>query len=189
MRRPKAFNWRCFRNPAPQCDFRWRFCEYLWYVFGLAFLSAVELMGGNRARRHKREMPGPSRIDVHIGARLRQRRILLGLSQQVLGDAVGLTFQQIQRYEQGMNRIGAGRLYELSQGLDVPVGYFFEGMPSGALGADAQVRDIPAGQNIDRMAGRGVLELVRGYLRIPDKTLRRQITELVKAVGTLAVKE
>ncbi|MBL4614923.1 MAG: helix-turn-helix transcriptional regulator, partial [Magnetovibrio sp.] len=71
----------------------------------------------------------PRPVDVHVGARLRQRRTLLGMSQEKLGEAVGLTFQQIQKYERGANRIGASRLYQLSNVLDVSVSYFFEEMP------------------------------------------------------------
>src|SRR5471032_1999010 len=72
-------------------------------------------------------------VDVHVGARMRQRRTLLGMSQEKLGTAVGLTFQQIQKYERGSNRIGSSRLFEFSKVLDVPVSYFFDEMPSNAL--------------------------------------------------------
>src|SRR5256885_4646469 len=68
----------------------------------------------------------PNPVDVHVGARVRLRRTLLGMSQEKLGDAIGLTFQQVQKYERGANRIGASRLYDLSRVLDVPVSYFFE---------------------------------------------------------------
>src|SRR5471030_846944 len=72
-------------------------------------------------------------VDVHVGARMRQRRTLLGMSQEKLGTAVGLTFQQIQKYERGSNRIGSSRLFEFAKVLDVPVSYFFDEMPSNAL--------------------------------------------------------
>src|ERR1700722_3677384 len=81
-----------------------------------------------RRRRRKSDKPNP--IDVHVGSRVRLRRTLLGMSQEKLGNAIGLTFQQVQKYERGANRIGASRLYDLSHVLDVPVSYFFEEMPS-----------------------------------------------------------
>src|SRR5689334_4362799 len=89
-----------------------------------------------RGRRPKLDKPNP--VDVHVGARVRQRRTLLGMSQEKLGDALGLTFQQVQKYERGANRIGASRLHHVSQVLDVPVGYFFEDLevaPAPAEGA------------------------------------------------------
>ncbi|MBT7504712.1 MAG: helix-turn-helix transcriptional regulator, partial [Rhodospirillales bacterium] len=83
-----------------------------------------------KPRKVRRLPPGtPNPVDIHVGARVRLRRTLLGISQERLGDAVGLTFQQIQKYERGANRIGASRIYELSRILDVPVSFFFEDMP------------------------------------------------------------
>jgi len=79
---------------------------------------------GGRRRRRKSDKPNP--IDVHVGTRVRLRRTLLGMSQEKLGDALGLTFQQVQKYERGANRIGASRLYDLSRVLDVPVSFFFD---------------------------------------------------------------
>src|SRR3954463_9950619 len=84
---------------------------------------------GERTEREHR----PSPIDVHVGGRVRLRRTLLGMSQEKLGDALGLTFQQVQKYERGVNRIGASRLFDLSRVLDVPIGFFFDDMPD-ALG-------------------------------------------------------
>src|ERR1700719_3453420 len=71
----------------------------------------------------------PSPIDVHVGSRIRLRRTLLGMSQERLGDALGLTFQQVQKYERGMNRVGASRLFDLSRVLDVPISFFFDDLP------------------------------------------------------------
>src|ERR1700745_3000245 len=85
-------------------------------------------------RRQKADKPNP--IDVHVGARVRLRRTLLGMSQEKLGDAIGLTFQQVQKYERGANRVGASRLFELSRVLDVPVSFFFDELgPESAGGA------------------------------------------------------
>src|SRR3982751_5187523 len=80
-----------------------------------------------RRRRQKSDKPNPT--DVHVGARVRLRRTLLGLSQEKLADAIGLTFQQVQKYERGANRVGSSRLYDLSRVLDVPIAYFFDEMP------------------------------------------------------------
>ncbi|HIC80951.1 MAG TPA: XRE family transcriptional regulator, partial [Kiloniellaceae bacterium] len=77
-----------------------------------------------------RRTGGPNPVDVHVGGRVRLRRTLLGMSQEKLGEAIGLTFQQVQKYERGANRVGASRLFDLSRVLDVPVGFFFDEMPS-----------------------------------------------------------
>ncbi len=114
------------------------------------------------------------------------RRTLLGLSQEKLGEAVGITFQQLQKYERGANRISASRLYHLSQVLDVPIGYFFEEMPAleepAAEGAAmVQVPDEP--DEFESMARRETLELVRAYYRIGDAQVRRRAFELIKVLG------
>lgn len=127
---------------------------------------------------------GPNPIDVHVGTRLRLRRTLMGLSQEKLGEAVGITFQQLQKYERGSNRISASRLFNLSQVLNVPVGFFFEDLPEDCNDSPAP-SDIPAadGENADAMARRETLELVRAYYRIPDAAVRRRTFDLVKSLG------
>ena len=131
-------------------------------------------------------------VDVHVGARMRQRRTLLGMSQTKLGDAVGLTFQQIQKYERGSNRIGSSRLFEFSKVLDVPVSHFFEDMPSNALaGRPMSGRGrkgfgeagTPFEQEKDPLIKRETLELVRAYYKIREARVRKRIFETVKAVG------
>ena len=132
-------------------------------------------------------------VDVHVGARMRQRRTLLGMSQTKLGDAVGLTFQQIQKYERGSNRIGSSRLYEFAKVLDVPVSHFFEEMPANALvGRPMSGRGRKGGfgeagtpfeQDKDPLIKRETLELVRAYYKIREARVRKRIFELVKAVG------
>src|SRR5690348_18309853 len=81
-----------------------------------------------RRRRQKSDKPNP--IDIHVGSRVRLRRTLLGMSQEKLGEAIGLTFQQVQKYERGANRVGSSRLFDLGRVLDVPISYFFEDMPN-----------------------------------------------------------
>ena len=126
----------------------------------------------------------PDPIDVHVGSRVRLRRTLLGMSQSKLGDALGLTFQQIQKYERGANRIASSRLYKLSKILDVPVAFFFDEM---AQGVAARARGLAEkGQESfeqDRLAKRETLELVRAYYRIKDEKVRKRVFELVKAIG------
>ncbi len=125
----------------------------------------------------------PNPIDVHVGSRLRLRRTLLGLSQQKVGDALGLTFQQVQKYERGANRIGASRLWDLSGVLDCPVSFFFEEMNSDAAAA-AKKMDMPANSDIgDPMSRRETLDLVRAYYRIAEEPVRRRIYELTKSLG------
>jgi transcriptional regulator with XRE-family HTH domain len=125
-----------------------------------------------------------------VGARIRQRRTLLGMSQERLGEALGLTFQQIQKYERGINRVGASRLYDLARVLDVAVGYFFDDIPEPvavhhrnrmALTGFAELQDN-FGQD-EQMDRRETLELVRAYYRIPDPKVRKNLFELIKSMG------
>ena len=137
-------------------------------------------------------------VDVHVGARMRQRRTLLGMSQEKLGTAVGLTFQQIQKYERGSNRIGSSRLFEFAKVLDVPVSYFFDEMPANALdGRPMSGRGrkgfgetgTPFEQEKDPLIKRETLELVRAYYKIREGRVRKRIFEMVKAVGAASHSE
>lgn len=143
---------------------------------------------------------GPNPVDIHVGARVRLRRTLLGLSQEKLGEAIGLTFQQVQKYERGANRIGSSRLFDLSRVLDVPVGFFFEDMPNAvSTRSPAQVRgnelamqgaaDDRASYEADPMARRETLELVRAYYKIKDPSIRKKLFDMTKALGNAAAKE
>jgi len=123
---------------------------------------------------------------------MRQRRSLLGMSQTKLGEAVGLTFQQVQKYERGSNRMGSSRLYEFAKVLDVPVSYFFDEMPSKALsGRPMSGRGRkgfgkagkPFEQEKDPLIKRETLELVRAYYKLREGRVRKRIYEMVKAVG------
>ncbi len=141
---------------------------------------------GERSEREHR----PSPIDVHVGSRVRLRRTLLGLSQEKLGDALGLTFQQVQKYERGVNRIGASRLFDLSRVLDVPIGFFFDDMPDavgGGGGMNAARRsyglaDQQDGFDDETLHRRETLELVRAYYRINDPAVRKRVFELIKSL-------
>ncbi len=140
---------------------------------------------GGRRRRRKSDKPNP--IDVHVGTRVRLRRTLLGMSQEKLGDALGLTFQQVQKYERGANRIGASRLYDLSHVLDVPVSFFFDDIKAetveAAQGDPSRREPGNGGYEPDPMMRRETLELVRAYYRIPDMQIRRRLFDLTKAIA------
>lgn len=143
---------------------------------------------GTVRRRGRGRLPSgkPHPVDVHVGARLRQRRTLLGMSQEKLGEAIGLTFQQVQKYERGANRVGSSRLYELSRVLDVPVSYFFEDLEPETVRAQVMAGGLEDGAEpyeADPMTKRETLELVRAYYRITDPKVRKRLFEMAKALG------
>ena len=125
----------------------------------------------------------PNPVDKHVGSRVRMRRLMVGMSQERLGDALGLTFQQIQKYEKGTNRIGASRLQQISEILQVPVSFLFEGAPGGTANADG-VSDAPSPAYVaEFLATTEGLALIRAFTRIPDIKLRRAIVDLVQQIG------
>ena len=125
----------------------------------------------------------PNPIDKHVGSRVRMRRMMLGMSQEKLGDALGLTFQQVQKYEKGSNRIGASRLQQISLILQVPVSFFFEGAPP-PPGKEAGFQDAPSPAYVtDFLATSDGLTLVKAFMRIPNSKLRRRIVELVEEMA------
>ncbi len=123
---------------------------------------------------------GPHPIDVHVGGRVRMRRTLLGMTQGQLGQALGLTFQQIQKNEHGINRIGSSRLYELSRILDVPVSFFFDDMQAYDE-SETGMAKTPA--KPDPLLKLETLKLVQAYYRISDKRVRKQLFETIKAMA------
>ena len=130
----------------------------------------------------------PEPVDVHVGSRVRLRRTLLGMSQDKLGKALSLTFQQIQKYERGANRIGSSRLYKLSQILDVPVSFFFDDMPSEVTGKAMGMSE--GGKQtfeVNQLSRRETLELVRAYYKIKDPAVRKKLFEMVKALGKSSI--
>ena len=118
-------------------------------------------------------------VDVHVGKRIRHRRWLVGMTQQQLAEQVGIKFQQIQKYETGANRVSASRLWDISEALDVPVSFFFEGLDvdAGKTGSDA----VPA----DLMGDKEALDLVRSYYAIPENQ-RRRLFDLAKVLSDVA---
>lgn len=128
-------------------------------------------------------------MDAHVGSRVRLRRMLLGMSQEKLGESLGLTFQQVQKYEKGVNRIGASRLFELSKVLDVPVQFFYEQAPEmeggGATTDAAPGFSDGSGESyvVDFLSTREGLELNKAFVRISDPKVRRAIVELIRSLA------
>lgn len=154
-------------------------------------------MAGENSEQPKAESR-PSPIDVHVGSRIRLRRSLLGMSQEHLGDALGVTFQQIQKYERGANRVGASRLFDISRVLDVAISYFFDDLPSdmsttplsgprgrtyGFAESQEPFQMDPSDQSEDSLRKRETMDLVRAYYRITDPAMRKRMFDLVKSLG------
>jgi transcriptional regulator with XRE-family HTH domain len=123
-------------------------------------------------------------VDRHVGSRVRMRRLMLGLSQSKLADQVELTFQQVQKYEKGSNRIGAGRLYQLSHILDVPVSFFYEGAPRPTGLPSRNRRDAPSPSYlIDFLATANGQAMVKAFMRIKRTAVRRNIVRFLEAIA------
>jgi transcriptional regulator with XRE-family HTH domain len=128
----------------------------------------------------------PNPIDKHVGARLRMRRMMVGMSQGKLGDALDVTFQQIQKYEKGTNRIGASRLQQLARVLEVPPAFFFEGAPSpvsGETGAMAFAEPSASSYVVDFLSTSEGLQLNRAFAMIRDPKVRKKIIDLVLSLA------
>ncbi len=153
-------------------------------------LSGLADGAGERADRESR----PSPIDIHVGSRIRLRRTLLGMSQERLGEALGLTFQQVQKYERGVNRVGASRLFDLSRVLDVPISFFFDDLPESSTQQAASVGGGLSGRRSfglseqqegfgdDLLQRRETVDLVRAYYRITDPNQRKSVFNLIKSM-------
>jgi len=129
----------------------------------------------------------PNPTDKHVGSRVRMRRMMLGMSQEKLGDALGLTFQQVQKYEKGTNRIGASRLQQIAHILQVPVAFFFEGAPNVQSATRTEgmgVAEAPSPAYVsDFLATSDGLALTKAFMRIHDSKLRRRIVDLVEQIA------
>lgn len=125
----------------------------------------------------------PHNIDILVGRQLRLRRTILGLSQEAVGNPVGLTFQQIQKYERGVNRISAGRLYQFARILSVPVSYFFEDTEKVVTHTTLASEEKNVTEN-DKISSRETLEMMRAYYRITNSRIRKQIFELIKSLAS-----
>ena len=126
----------------------------------------------------------PNPVDKYVGSRVRMRRIMLGMSQEKLGEALGLTFQQVQKYEKGTNRVGASRIQQISEILQVPVSFLFEGGPSGTTNAGGFTEGTSPAYVSDFLATSEGLALTRAFTRITDAKMRRSIVDLVEQIAT-----
>src|SRR6516164_4447312 len=132
------------------------------------------------------QLPGkkaPSPTDQHVGARVRMRRKMLAMSQEQLADALGITYQQVQKCEKGANRIGASRLQQISHILQVPVAFFFEGAPNALAPHDSSGSALSMAQIDDFVSDSDGLRLIRAFMRIDNATLRRRIAMLVQEIA------
>src|SRR5580698_8142106 len=128
----------------------------------------------------------PNPTDKHVGMRIRMRRMMLGMSQTNLADAVGLTFQQIQKYEKGTNRVGASRLQQFAKILSVPISFFFDGAPTAQLTGVKTTRDedgVTPAYIGDFLASRDGQRLVKAFSQISDRSLRRNFVDLVEEIA------
>lgn len=131
----------------------------------------------------------PNPVDIHVGNRIRLRRTLLGISQEQLAEALGITFQQVQKYERGMNRVGASRMWDISNILEVPVGFFYEDMAPDIKSQSPRCLKMPANANlkplvneteiVDPMSTQEMIELVRAFYKIPNRQAAKQMYDLM----------
>jgi transcriptional regulator with XRE-family HTH domain len=143
-------------------------------------LGADKPLGGDTSGgvRYGRGTGVPDPVDVQVGARIRTRRLLIGMNQETLARALGLTFQQVQKYEGGANRVSASRLSQIAEILDVPISYFFSDLESDEIRADPHEM-----QTRERLQRPETIELVRAYYAITDQHVRHQFLDMVKAVA------
>ena len=125
----------------------------------------------------------PNPIDIHVGSRIRLRRNMLGISQEKLGESLGITFQQIQKYEKGTNRVGATRLQAISSILGVPVSFFFAAAPGSYPGPARGMEDSSTTYVVDFLSSAEGLQLNRAFVKISDAKVRRKVLDLVKALA------
>lgn len=129
----------------------------------------------------------PNPIDVHVGNRVRMRRMLIGMSQEKLGEKLGLTFQQVQKYEKGSNRVSASRLHHMAEILNVPVQYFFDDLPEGSRrgASDGFEESGEPGAIMSFLSTSEGVQLTRAFSDIPDSDVRRRLVDLVKSIAAL----
>ncbi|KPB01924.1 helix-turn-helix domain-containing protein [Ahrensia marina] len=129
----------------------------------------------------KKKVPNP--IDIHVGSRIRLRRTMLGMSQEKLGESLGITFQQIQKYEKGTNRVGASRLQNIAGILNVPVSFFFEDAPGSEADLSGGLEETSTGYVVNFLSSSEGLQLNRAFVNISDPKVRRRIIDLVKSLA------
>ena len=126
---------------------------------------------------------GPHPIDVHVGARVRLRRLMLGMSQDKLGEALGLTFQQVQKYEKGINRIGASRIFRLSEILAVPIQFFYDDFDGAASEAPGMAESDPGDAFMELLSSQEGVQLCRYFSEIRDPKVKKKVLELVRSIA------
>ena len=131
----------------------------------------------------------PDPIDVHVGSRVKLRRTLLGLSQDRLAESLGITFQQVQKYENGANRVGASRLFQIGRVMGVPVSFFFDGYQQDDKPSQKQVAESKKQLDDTVLAKKETLDLVRSYYGIEDPTVRKKIFDMIKSLGETDIKQ
>jgi transcriptional regulator with XRE-family HTH domain len=147
----------------------------------VAIWKARSFIDLSRRSIQVKDLPDPT--DTHVGNRVRMRRLMLGMSQAELADAIGVTFQQVQKYEKGMNRVSASRLQQVAQVLQVPIPFFFEGLPA-PKNTSKQITGAPSpAYAFDLLATSDGLSLVKFFTQIEDPTLRRRVVHLVEAIA------
>ena len=145
------------------------------------FTNSAVIKNDNATRNFVSKMPNP--IDRHVGARVRMRRMLAGISQEKLGESLGVTFQQVQKYEKGTNRISASRLQHIANILDVNVSFFFEGAPAGDMPLGGFSDEASSAYVAEFLATSEGVQLTRAFVRIKSVRVRRRIVDLVEALG------
>ncbi len=129
----------------------------------------------------------PNPVDIHVGSRVRMRRMLVGMSQEALGEQLGLTFQQVQKYEKGSNRIGASRLFQIAQTLNVPIDYFYEGLSANGESPSAGFADTPAADySLNFLSTAEGVALTAAFSSIQDADVRKRVLDLVKVLARSA---
>ena len=150
-----------------------------------------------KSSRGRTPQGAPNPVDVHVGNRIKLRRTLLGLSQDRLATLLGLTFQQVQKYERGMNRVGASRLWDISKVLETPIGFFFEDMDKSVASQSPRMFNLPEEEinflekeeetyTVDPMQKKETLELVKAYYKIPNRKAARHLFDLIIAMSKSA---
>lgn len=129
------------------------------------------------------ERNGPHPVDVHVGGRVKLRRLVLGLSQESLGNSLGLTFQQVQKYEKGVNRIGASRMFEISKLLEVPVQFFFEEFGDSQSSAHGFSEEAAADPVMGLLSSSEGIQLCRYFSGIKDPVVKKRVLDLVKSIA------
>jgi transcriptional regulator with XRE-family HTH domain len=151
--------------------------------------KAFKARGVAKTLKRFPKIEGPHPVDMHVGARLRLRRMMLGISQETLGKALGLTFQQVQKYEKGSNRIGASRLMELSELLEVPIQFFYDDFSAAVGGAPGLAESGPGDDFMELLSSPEVVQLCRHFAVIKDPRVKKRVLELVKTIAEMDLTE